>query len=372
MRVVIEVPDDKSGTGTYVRELIASLGRLPIAETGEKIEVIPACYKRLPKERYGQSLSRFLNSFRMVWWAQVALPRMCKRERADVLHCPAFVCPLWVPCPVVLMVFDLTHERYPETMDALWRNYLRLFFKPSIRKASRIVTTSDFSAREIEQYYPVTRGKVTVTYMGASAVYGPERDPGSTKRALERYGVTQPYFLYVGSLNPRKNIPGLVAGFEEFKRKSGLPHRLVLAGGKGWRLGDLEKALAPHVASGDAVVTGYVEPMPAFYHGAEALLMPSLYEGFGLPIVEAMACGCPVITSNCSSMPEVAGDAGLLADPNQPHEIAAAMRRVATDAQFRRAMVERGFRQAVQFSFDRMGAQTAQVYRELLAAKRNR
>lgn len=370
MRVVIEVPDERGGTGTYARQLAATLPQLTIPGTGGPIEVVSACYRRLPKERYGRQLSRLLNSFRMLHWAQIALPRICRSEKADLLHCPAFVCPLCISRPVVLTVLDLTHIRYPETMDPIWRRYLQLFFRASIRRADRIITISEAAAQEVEEHYPSIRDKVVATPIAPAAAFGPETDSFKTRQVLEALGIARPYFLFVGSLNPRKNVTGVVAAFQQFKKATGLPHQLVVVGGKGWLMTEIERVLAGPLASGDAILTGYtpVEDLTSLYHAAEALLMPSLYEGFGIPVAEAMVSGCPVITSNTSSLPEVAGDAGLLVDPMNSADIAAAMRRVASDGSLRQTMIERGYRQAARFSWEQTAAATAKVYEDAMRA----
>jgi len=368
MRVVVEIPDDRSGTGTYVSELIASLGRLQTSETGERIEVIPACYKRLSKERYGHFFSRLLNSFRMVGWMQVALPRICRKARADVLHCTAFVCPRFVPCPVVVTILDMTSVRYPETMDPLWRYYLRLFLRPTLRRADRLIAISHSCASDLVEFQSEVRGKVAVVYLAVGKEFRPAQDQAAVVRRLDRLGARQPYFLHVGTMNPRKNLEGLLRSFERFKKDTAAPHLLVVAGAKGWLVAGIDALVEQLSSKNHLRFAGRVdnEDLVALYQGAEALVMPSLYEGFGLPVLEAMACGCPVITSNVSSLPEIAGDAALLVDPRNDEAIVQAMRELAGNPGLRQRLVEKGFRRAAEFSWDRTAAETARVYADAI------
>jgi glycosyltransferase involved in cell wall biosynthesis len=372
MRVVIEVPDDKAGTGAYVRELIASLQRLPVSETGERIEVIPARYQRLPREHFGRRLSRFLNSFRMIWWAQAALPRICRRAKADVLHCTAFVCPRCAPCPVVVTILDMTHARYPETMDPLWRYYLRFFLRPSLKRADRLLAISQFTAFDLVLLHPEVRDKVVAVPLAAAREFRPDTDLSAVASRLNRLAVKRPYFLHVGTLNPRKNIEGLMRSFERFKAMCpAAPHRLVIAGAKGWLYAGIE-ALAERLTARDQLVfTGRVESddLVALYQGGEALAMPSFYEGFGLPVLEAMACGCPVIASNVSSLPEIAGDAALLVGPKDDEAIARAMNEIASNPSLRQTLVAKGLARAAEFSWERTAAVTAQVYAQAVGAR---
>jgi glycosyltransferase involved in cell wall biosynthesis len=370
MRVVIEIPDDKSGTGIYVRELVARLRTVEVPGTDEPIEVIAAEYRRLSHERFGRHLSRFLNSFRMVWWMQVTLPRICRRARADVLHCTAFVCPRFAPCPVVVTIHDMTHARYPETMDAIWRYYLHLFLRPSLKRADRLLAISHFSASDLITVHPEVRDKVTVVHEAAAKAFCPAHDPAAAARRLDKLGVRLPYFLHVGTMNPRKNIEGLLRGFARFKETSGeASHRLIIAGARGWLCAGII-ALVERLAARDQLLfTGRVddEDLIALYQGAEALVMPSFYEGFGLPVLEAMACGCPVITSNVSSLPEIAGDAALLVDSNDEEAMAQAMSAICSNPALRQSLVEKGCRRAAEFSWDRAAAETAQVYADAMA-----
>jgi len=365
MRVVIEIPDDKAGTGRYVRELAAHLERLAATSTGEPLEIIRASYRRFPHTRYGPRIARLVNSFRMVWWMQVSLPRVCRKSRADVLHCTAFICPFFPPCPVVLTVHDMTHARYPETMDPLWRWYKKIFFKASLRRASRLIAVSRFSASELAEIHPEHKAKIEVVYEAAAErFFSPEPRENETAERIAKLGIEPPYFLHVGTANPRKNLSRLLKGFDLFKKKFNRPHRMVCVGARGWLCDEMEKLAETLSAKRDLIFTGRIaeEDLLALYRGAEALVMPSLYEGFGLPVLEAMASKCPVITSNVSSLPEIAGDAALLVDPLNETEIAEAMEHIAGIPALRKEMIEKGLKQVARFSWERSARETAEIY----------
>lgn len=300
-------------------------------------------------------------------WTQVGLPRAVRRARVDVLHAPAYTAPLWSPVPVVLTIHDVSYERHPQ-----WYPYRRdwarrAFYRMSAGAAAEILTVSRFSAAEIAAAYRVSTDRMTVTPLGVDDAF---TTAGGGRRVELPRGVRVPYLLHVGDLHERRNLPMLV-GAMLTARLAGDDTRalsLVLVGtdrGIGESLG----AMADRAGCPDAVVRLDSVPerrLRALYEHAVALTYPSRYEGFGLPLIEAMACGTPVIASNVASMPEVMGDAGLLLDPLDEAVWSRTIVEVMRDARQRDEMRQAGLDRARQFTWERTARLTLDVYRRAL------
>lgn len=292
-------------------------------------------------------------------WTHLRFAAALWRSRPDVTFVPAHTLPLWFPGPAVVTVHDLGYVYFPEAHPPLARRYLAWSTRHSVRRASRIIVDSLATARDLSAHYHVPQHRISLVYPGVDPSLAPVRDSERLAAVRRRYGLPERYLLFVGTLQPRKNIARLVRAYALWREQSGMREvGLVLAGPRGWLYDPVWTAGAP-----DVVMTGYVADadVPALYSGALALLFPSLHEGFGFPVLEAMRCGTPVITSNTSSLPEVAGDAALLVDPRDVQAIAAAIDRVVADEALRASLVERGFQQAATFTWERAAQQTLRV-----------
>jgi glycosyltransferase involved in cell wall biosynthesis len=298
-------------------------------------------------------------------WTLVGVPRAAWRARVDVIHAPAYTAPFWSPAPVVLTVHDVSYERHPH-----WYPYRRdwarrAFYRRSAYAATHILTVSRFSATEITAAYGIPAEHITVTPLGVDEAFGPT----DTSLSLEfPPGVTPPYVLHVGDLHQRRNLPMLVEALLAARRAGGAtPLSLVLAGtDRG--VGSTVCAMAAQAGAPDAVVllgTVSEKRLRALYRGAAALAYPSFYEGFGLPLVEAMACGTPVIASRVTSIPEVVGDAGRLLDPADTNAWTTALLEVANDEHVRARMRAAGLRRAAEFTWERTARLTLEVYRRV-------
>jgi glycosyltransferase involved in cell wall biosynthesis len=239
--------------------------------------------------------------------------------------------------------------------------------------ATRIIADSEATCLDLIRHYHIQEHKITVVYPGCDRSLAPVTDRELLTSVRARYRLAHSYLLYVGTLHPRKNLVRLIEAFAfltaslDAETKDGAsPLQLVLAGQKGWLYDDILAQVRKLGLTERVRLTGYLPPadLPALLSGARAFVFPSLYEGFGLPVLEAMACGTPVICSNVSSLPEVAGDAALLVDPLDVDALAAALEQVVVDPELRRALVERGFRQAARFSWRRCARETLQVLEE--------
>jgi glycosyltransferase involved in cell wall biosynthesis len=240
----------------------------------------------------------------------------------------------------------------------------------SVRRADHVIADSECTRGDVIVLLGAAPERVSVVHLAAGAAFRPPVDPEADRRRLAaRYGLRFPNVLFVGTTNPRKNLARLLPAFAAARRRAGLPHALVLVGDPGFAHASVLSQIEALGLRDAVVMPGYTDDadMPAIYGAADMLAFPSLYEGFGLPALEAMSVGCPVLTSSVSSLPEVAGDAAVLVDPTSVDAIDAAIERVLTDAALRASLVERGLRQAAKFSWARAAAEHLRLYRELAA-----
>jgi len=269
--------------------------------------------------------------------------------------------------PTVLTVHDLIFRHLPEHHKPLNRWYLNLTLPLYCRRATHIVAVSECTRRDLVAAYGVPPEKVTVVHEAADPRFCLQ-PPDTIAAVRARYGLPDRYLLFVGTVEPRKNLTRLLAAFETLHADR-LTDGLVIVGRRGWLCDDFFAALERSPARDAVIFPGYVpdEDLPAIYAGAQAFVFPSLYEGFGLPVLEAMACGVPVVTSGASSIPEAGGDAALYCDPTDVEEMTAAVLRVLQDADLRAEMRRRGVEQAGRFSWQRAAEETAAVYRGALS-----
>lgn len=267
--------------------------------------------------------------------------------------------------PTVLTVHDLIFRHLPEHHKPLNRWYLNATLPLYCRRASHLIAVSEQTKRDLVALYRLPPEQITVIYEAAAPHFVPQ--PPATVAAIRaRYGLPERYVLFVGTLEPRKNLIRLLAAFERLHAEQ-LTEALVIVGKKGWLYEDFFAALERSPARPAVLFPGFVPDadLPAFYSGAQVLAFPSLYEGFGLPLLEAFGCGTPVVCSNVSSLPELAGDAALLVDPTEVEALTVALRRVLTHADLRADLCERGLRRAAEFSWVRAAQETLAVYQRV-------
>lgn len=304
-----------------------------------------------------------------ILWEQMAQPWVLQKIGADLIHSPVFVGPILSPCPSVVTIHDLSFIRFPEMFRPANRIYLSMMTRLSVRRARRIIAVSAHAASETHQLLGVPKERVDVVYHGVKEEFHP-RSAEEVAAFHRRQGLPERFVLFVGTLEPRKNLTRLV---EAFARVRDGRTKLVLAGGKGWLYDDLF-ARVEELGLGDEVIfPGYVknEDLPLWYNAATLMAYPSLYEGFGLPVLEAQACGTPVLTSNVSSLPEAAGDAALLVDPYDVSSLAEGLHRLLSESDLRRGLSERGLAHAGQFSWYQAAEETSRVYRRALGDERH-
>lgn len=265
---------------------------------------------------------------------------------------------------VMTAVYDLTYLRCPETMDVRNLRRIRKGIEYSIRRSSRILTISEFSKRELMELLNIPEEKISVVYTAASL----PPECADFEECRRKWGLDRPYLLYVGTIEPRKNLTRLLKAFDLLKSRERFPHRLVLAGGRGWRDEEIFQTTKAMRHADDVIFTGYVSSgeKNALYRNADMFVFPSLYEGFGIPPLEAMTLGCPVMCSSAASLPEAVGNAAELVDPLDEADIARGIWNVLSDSKYRSKLVESGYQQAKKFTWEASAEKLAQVCREVL------
>lgn len=287
------------------------------------------------------------------WWYEVAVKRALDKIQADLFIAPDGFASLASPIPTLLVIHDLAFLHYPKMVSSSASIFYRYFTPKYCRHARQIIAVSRFTQKDIVEKYGIDIKKIQVVGNGVHAVFKPMPAAEKTK-FKNQYTHGADYFIYVGSLHPRKNITGLLAAFEKCKAKIHKPCKLVIAGARGWMLKDLDAQIYQSPFKEDIIFTGHLEnhELANWLSVAEALVYVSFFEGFGIPIAEAMACGVPVITSKSSSMPEVAGDAALIVNPYNIDEIAEAMLQLFGNKDLQNQCVQKGLKQVQQFNWN--------------------
>ena len=349
----------RAGIHHYISQLLAhlpldaGLAYTVFTAPGEVVSPRPGLHVQPSRWPTEQRLLR-------IGWEQLVWPLAAARQRLDLLHSMAFVTPLWQPCPAVVTVYDLSFLHYPDSFPRLQRLYLSSQTRRSCRQARRVVAISASGRADVHRFFGVPLDQIDVVRPAVDGQYRP-LPAGAVAEFRRRQGLPEQFVLHVGTLQPRKNIPVLLEAMAKLSRP-GLP--LVLVGGKGWLYDQIFARVAALGLQDQVHFAGYVpdESLPYWYNAATMLVFPSLYEGFGLPVVEAMACGTPVITANVSAMPEAAGDAALLFDPHDAAALAERMASVLGNSDLAATMRHRGLAQARQFDWSHSGRALAATY----------
>ncbi len=302
-----------------------------------------------------------------IFWEQFIQPVALRASRANLLHALAFAGPKRIDIPWIVTIYDLSFMKFPRSFNLANRTYLTYAVRDSLRRADRAIAISESTKRDLVHYFGVQSDQVRVIYCGVDPIFTPARDSVDIRA---KYALPEKFLLFLGTIEPRKNIARLIRAFALAKREAKLPHRLIMVGAYGWKYAEVNRAATAAGVAADVIFVGYApqEEIAQWYRAADLFVYPSLYEGFGMPPLEAMACGTPVVTSNASSLPEVVGDAALMVPPEDERALADAIIRAVTDRTLREAMAARGIAQARKFSWAHAAHETAALYREVLHA----
>lgn len=305
-------------------------------------------------------------AYRRIWHV-VPLSYSELFPRADLNLFFSYVVPPRVEGKTIITIHDLTHIRAPETMKSSNYKYISKNLAYSIERSEKVIAISEFTRSEVHELLQVPMEKICVIPCAPS--FGTDIVP--LQRLAERYGITTPYLLYVGTIEPRKNLVRLIRAFERLKREAGIRHQLVLAGGSGWNNEEIYRTAAESPYARDILFTGFVSAAEknALYKNAAAFVFPTLYEGFGIPPLEAMHFGCPVVTSNAASLPEVVGNAAHLVDPLSEISIAEGIFQLLSDKSYCAALTANGYVQEKKYTWESSADKLTQLCREILEEK---
>jgi glycosyltransferase involved in cell wall biosynthesis len=368
----------RAGIGRYARGIVGALARqrsehtfvlLVAGSEGEaglplRDDHVPALganfhVRRLPLSR----------RFWTVFWQRlrVPLPADLLTGPVDVFHSPDYVLPPVRRGRKVVTIHDLSFLRYPEGAEPSLRRYLSAVVPRCATEADLVLADSENTRQDVVELLGIPAEKVDVVYPGVDQHFTVIEEGEALEEVKERYHLSYPFVLSVGTLEPRKNLIVLLDAYSVLKDRHSLRHRLVIAGGKGWLYEGIFDRVRELDLEDEVVFLGFMpeEDLPGLYSLADVLVFPSLYEGFGLPPLEAMACGTPVVTSDSSSLPEVVGEAGLMVPADDPEALAGAIGQVLDDLDLRGDLIKRGLARAAQFSWHATGEKLLATYRAL-------
>jgi alpha-1,3-rhamnosyl/mannosyltransferase len=357
------------GIGAYVRNLLEAIARNPQSERYRfRVYVRPADRASVPPlpERFeiveedspGYSISELTRFAWRLW-----------RDRLDLFHATHYVIPPLARARAVVTIHDIIHVLYPQFLpNRAALIYARVMIGRALRRADRIITVSNNSKRDLVDYFGISPARIEVIYNGVAARFRATIPPEEIERVAAKYALPRPYLLFLGGEKPHKNVRNVLRAFAEARRDRPLPHTLVLAGPMPTNRSRVEALIAALDLGAHVVRPGVVpeEDLPGLFAGSDAFLYPTLYEGFGLPVAEAMACGVPVLTSSTSALQEIAGGYAYLVDPMDVDAIARGIVDLATEPKRREEYAELGRRRAADFSWEHAAAQTLEVYAEAL------
>jgi glycosyltransferase involved in cell wall biosynthesis len=358
MKIGIDVQTTKgqpTGFGFYVNNLVNALKN--VADDDKLVT-------------YSPSEEHDLSTPQRFWWDQVTLPSMAYHSKLDIFHQPAFSVPVFYKGLNVVTIHDVISMLRGD-IPFFSRQYYAKWMPFSYKYADHVITISEHSKKDIIEHLNIAPEQITVIYEAVDDTYKNKVSIGQIDSVLKKYKITGPYILNVGTINPRKNLEFLVRVFAEVKHRNKSNHKLVLTGKKGWHYDQLFELVKDLKLSDEVIFTGYVdEPdKPALYHGATLFAFPSLYEGFGLPPLEAMTCGVPTISSNVSSLPEVIGNGGISLSPNDEEAWVKSIILLLNSGIEREKLIKLGHIQAAKFSWEKCAKETLDVYHKVLDEK---
>jgi len=367
LRILIDahmVGERESGNERYIMNLIMALDTLaPPADF-----IVAASHPELFAGKFRNPKRWRVEPVSAPAWRRLGyeLPNLARRERVNLMHV-TYAGPLWSGCKVLTTVHDVSFRPHPEWFSNRDRLVLRIGVGATLMSGAEVITISEYTRAEIIRHYGVPGNRIHVAHLAGDPCFR-LLPVGNGGGALASMGIRVPYILAVGNLQPRKNLGGLIRAVASLKRNNGKPFQLVIAGKAKWRDSDIFSEVRRLSLEEDVCFLGYVpdEVLTILYNNASVFAYPSLYEGFGLPVLEAMACGAPVVSSRCTSLPEVAGDAALMVDPTDRSGLADVLGEVLNDEVLQATLREKGLKQAARFSWAQTAGKTWDVYRQIV------
>ncbi len=367
MKIGVDVHSIGSGNGgneTYYRHLVDALFRADVQNeyvlysTKDGAEEL----KALQSPNFRVSTLIHSNSYARI---PFGIPAQAARDSLDIFHAQ-FIVPPFLHARTVATIPDIAYEQFPEFFPSYQRAWSKTLIRWSAHRADHIITVSEYSKRAIASTYGIPEERITVTYEAAGAEFFPTNRDSAKEVIARKYGITDNFILYLGRLQARKNLRALVEAYG-LARRAGVTHKLVLAGKPDSLFTPVLQCIRDRGLETEVLFPGYVAAtdVPQFYNAADVFVYPSLYEGFGLPVLEAMACGLPVITSRGTALEEIAGDAAMLVDPRDEMAIANALELVLQNSEMKSRLSSAGLKRSRQFSFSETARQTIAVYRRV-------
>lgn len=305
---------------------------------------------------------------RRIIWEQLTLGKEILKRKIDIFHGPSFVVPFLKSCKNIITIYDLAFLASPESFTIITRLYFKIFLTPSIYLADHIIAISQATKKDIIKYFKINPEKISIVYGALSPSIKKVINKNILQETKKKYNLPDKYILFTGLISPRKNIVRALHAYARIHIE--IPHKFVITGKKGWLYNDVFKTVKKLNLEKKVIFTGYVpdNDLCALYTLSDIFIFPSLYEGFGLPILEAMTCDAPVITSNISSMPEVAGNAALLVNPYNIQEITEAIKKLYTDKKLRQTLIKKGRNQIKKFTWKKSAQETLKIYEKLASS----
>lgn len=300
----------------------------------------------------------------------ISLPRKAREHALDILFV-TYTAPLFCPCPIVLAVHDISYVHFPEFFPPRVRLQLSTLIPWSLQQASHVTVLSEYTKRDIMEHYGVPEDKITVTYLSAHERFRPIERSHALNQLQQRYSVGEHFILTVGNLQPRKNIPRLIQAFAQLRRTGKIDHQLVIIGQDLWYAESVRQTVQALGVENEILFTGYVadEDLPLWYNAADLFVYPSIFEGFGIPPLEAMRCGTTTITSNASSLPEVIGEATLSFDPYDVEELSHTIYTVLSDENLRERLAKQCLERSRVFSWEHSAQILLKVFERIDSKK---
>lgn len=356
-----------AGISWYIFNLLQNLG--DVASDFQFTAFVNTADFQSPSERLSvrYSSERIRNPPVRILWEQLRLPLALRREKIDLLHSLAFVSPLATQLPTVVTIYDLSFLHYPHLFKPFNRWYLSTLTRLSAKRADAVIAISESTRQDVISAFNVPSEKVHTVYCGADASFQPL--PSTEIEAFRtKHQLPQKFIFRLGTIEPRKNVEGVIKAYAEWRARDKSAPPLVVAGGKGWYYQQVFKLVESLNLQDSVFFPGYVPQadLPLWYNAASLMVYPSHFEGFGLPVLESMACGTPVVTANVSSLPEVAGTAALMVSPTDTTALSRAMQSAFEDETLAQSMREKGLRQAAKFSWAKAAQQTTEIYTQVL------